>query len=186
MLASPAASNADLYSLTTSQVSVSYTPDLFGANRRAVEATVAQEDVARYELEAAYLTLTSSVVSAAIQDATLHAQIAATEDIVAGQRLTLASFRRQYELGQASQADLATQEAALAQLEASLPPLEKQYRLNRDMLAALLGRTPGEPLDCRFDLASLNLPAALPVSLPARLVEQRPVVCVCVCVCVGR
>jgi len=173
-LASPASSGESLFSLTTAQVTVSYTPDVFGANRRSVESLVAQEDLQRMELEAAYLTLTSNVVSAAIQDALLRAQMTTTKEIIADQRVTLEVFHRQYELGQVSQADLAVQEAAVAQVEATLPALEKQFRINRDLLAALLGRTPGESLDYEFDFTALTLPAALPVSLPARLVEQRP------------
>lgn len=173
-LSSPTASGADLYSLTTTQVSVSYTPDLFGANRRAVESLVAQQDAQRFELEAARLTLVSTVVTTAVQDALLRDQIAATKAIIDDQQRTLDSFRRQAELGQASQADLAAQEALLAQAQASLPPLEKAFEINRDLLASLIGRTPAETPDVRFDLGSVTLPDSLPLSLPARLVEQRP------------
>jgi NodT family efflux transporter outer membrane factor (OMF) lipoprotein len=173
-LASPLQSNANLYDLTTTQVSVSYAPDLFGANRRAVESLAAQQDQQRFELEAARLTLASNVVLAAVQDALLRDEVEGTKAIVANQREILASFRRQRELGQASYADLAAQEALLAQTEATLPPLEKQFRINRDLLSALVGRTPGQPLDVRFDLRALVLPERLPLSLPAQMVEHRP------------
>ena len=173
-LASPTASGISLYTLTTTQVSVSYTPDLFGANRRAVESLVAQQDAQRFELEAARITLASNVATAAIQDASLRAQIEATDKIIANQRAVMASFERQFQLGQASKADLAAQQALLAQSEATRPPLVKAYEVNRDLLAALLGQTPGEPLDDRFDLASMKLPESLPLSVPARLVDQRP------------
>jgi NodT family efflux transporter outer membrane factor (OMF) lipoprotein len=173
-LSSPLESNADIYDLTTTQVSVSYTPDIFGANARAVESLVAQQDQQRFQLEATRLTLASNVVAAAIQDALLRAEIAQTEKVIEDQRQTLASFQRQYQLGQASQADIAAQKALLAQSEAALPPLEKQFRVNRDLLGALLGRTPGEPVDLHFDLDSLSLAEPLPLSLPAQLVRQRP------------
>lgn len=173
-LASPTASGAELYTLTTTQVSVSYTPDLFGANRRAVESLVAQQDAQRFELEAARLTLVSTVVTTAVQDGLLYDQIEATKAIIADQQRSLDSFRRQAELGQASQADLAAQEAQLAQAQAALPPLEKAYALNRDLLASLVGKTPAEAPDVHFDLASITLPASLPLSVPARLVQQRP------------
>ena len=173
-LSSPTASGAELYTLTTTQLSVGYTPDLFGANRRAVEQAAAQEEDQRFELEAARLTLVNSVVAAAVQDALLRDQIKATQEIIKGQGRTLASFQRQLQLGQASQADLAAQEALLAQAQANLPPLEKAFEINRDQLAALVGRTPAQPVDKVFDLSAFTLPASLPVSLPARLVEQRP------------
>ncbi|HLZ84214.1 MAG TPA: efflux transporter outer membrane subunit [Caulobacteraceae bacterium] len=173
-LSSQTASGVSVYDLTTTQVTVTYTPDVFGANRRAVETLVAQADQQRLELEAARLTLASNVVVAAIQDAQYRAQIVETLAIIADQRATLASFERQAELGQASRADIAAQRALLAQVEATLPPLEKQQRVNRDLLAALVGRTPGEGPATEFAFSALTLPDQLPLSLPARLVEQRP------------
>jgi NodT family efflux transporter outer membrane factor (OMF) lipoprotein len=173
-LSSQTASGVSIYNLTTTQVTVSYTPDIFGANRRSVETLVAQADQQRFELEAARVTLASNVVVAAIQDAQYRAQIDETRAIIADQRATLASFERQAELGQVSRADLAAQRALLAQAEATLPPLEKQYRVNRDLLAALIGRTPGEGPAATFEFSGLTLPDRLPLSLPARLVEQRP------------
>ncbi len=174
VLSSPLENGSDLYTLTTTQVSVSYIPDLFGANRRAVESLVAQQDQQRFELEAARLTLATNVVQAAIQDALLREQLEDTKAIVADQRQTLASFQRQYQLGQASSADIAAQEALLAQSEANLPALEKQFQVNRDLLYALVGRTPAEPLQVRFAFKSLTLPDRLPLSLPAQIVEHRP------------
>jgi NodT family efflux transporter outer membrane factor (OMF) lipoprotein len=173
-LSSPLESNAEVFDLTTAQVTVAYTPDLFGANKRAVESLAAQEDQQRFQLEAARLTLASNVVVAAIQDALLRAQIDEAKAVVAGQQSTVASFERQLAHGQASSTDLATQRALLAQTQAALPSLEKQFRINRDLLTALVGRTPGEPLEVRFDLRSLSLPDQLPLSLPAQLVEHRP------------
>jgi NodT family efflux transporter outer membrane factor (OMF) lipoprotein len=173
-LASPLSSNQELYSLTTTQLTVGYSPDLFGANRRTVESLQAQADQQRFELEAARQTLASNVVVAAIQDALLRAQIADNQAIVDEQRRAVASFERQLRLGQVSSADLAAQQALLAQTQAALPPLEKQFGVNRDLLAALVGRTPAEPVELHFDLAALTLPGQLPLSLPAQLVEHRP------------
>ena len=173
-LSSQAASGISDYNLTTTQVSVSYTPDLFGANRRAVESLVAQQDQERFELEAARLTLASNVAQAAIQDALLREEIDSTKVIIAFQQRTFDSYQAQYRLGQVSRADLALQRALLGQSQASLPPLIKSYDANRDLLSALVGRTPGEPLDVKFSFASLGLPERLPLSLPAQLVEHRP------------
>ena len=173
-LASPLANNEDLFNLTTTQVSISYSPDLFGANARTIESLVAEEDLQRYQLAAARLSLASNVVLAAIQDAMLREQITSTQVIIVEQQRLVASFARLHDLGQASQAEVATQQTQLAQVEATLPTLEKQFLINRDLLAALVGRTPGEPLAVTFTVQGLILPTELPVSLPARLVEQRP------------
>jgi NodT family efflux transporter outer membrane factor (OMF) lipoprotein len=172
---SPAtASGALYYSLYTAQLGVSYVPDVFGGTRRTVEGLLAQEEAQRFQRDAAYLTLTSNLVAAAIGEAGLREQIAATEDIIKAEREALDILRRQLALGQVAGQDVAAQEAALAQAEAALPPLNKQLAQQRDLIAALAGRLPSDPPAAHFALAALQLPQDLPVSLPSRLVEQRP------------
>jgi NodT family efflux transporter outer membrane factor (OMF) lipoprotein len=174
VLSSGVASNSTLYNLTTAQLSISYSPDLWGGNRRQVESLVALADAQRFELEATYLTLTSNLVNAAIGEASLRAQIAATQDIVDSQSKIRDSFHRQWSLGNVAESDMAAQDAATEQALATLPPLQKQLAQQRDLLAALSGRAPEQELDAHFDLNTLQLPAVLPLTLPARLVEQRP------------
>ena len=173
-LASPASSGASFYDLTTAQVSVSYTPDIWGANRRAVESLVAQADAQRFQLEATYLTLTTNLVNAAIQEASLRAQMAATQDMIDSQSKILQTIQKQSGAGDASEGAVAAQQAALELTRAGLPPLRKQLALQRDALAVLTGRTPDQELGAQFTLDSLQLPQDLPLTLPARLVEQRP------------
>lgn len=173
-VASGAASNASLYNLTTAQVSVSYVLDLWGGNRRQVESLVAQANQQRYQLEATYLTLTSNVANAAIEEASLRAQIQTTHEIIEAQTRILDTLQRQRTLGDVSDAIVAAQITALEQSKATLPPLDKQLAQQRDLLATLTGRTPDQRIDAQFTLDSLQLPSDLPLSLPAQLVEQRP------------
>jgi NodT family efflux transporter outer membrane factor (OMF) lipoprotein len=114
------------------------------------------------------------VVSAAVQDAALRDEIDATKQMIADQSRILDTLRRLHALGQSSDVDVAAQQALLAQTEATLPSLERQFEANRDALDALVGKTPAEPVLDRFALSAIALPAKLPVSLPARLVAQRP------------
>jgi NodT family efflux transporter outer membrane factor (OMF) lipoprotein len=162
------------FTLQTAQVSVSYMLDVFGGNRRQIESAQALADSQRFDLEAAYLTLTSNVVATAIQEASLRAQIEANETIVRGERDGLAILNRQLALGTIAQTAVMAQQAAVAAAEAQLPPLRKQLALQRDLLAVLAGRSPGEPPAQTFDLAALKLPKDLPVSVPSALVRQRP------------
>jgi NodT family efflux transporter outer membrane factor (OMF) lipoprotein len=172
---SPVTSGTTLYySFYTPQVTVSYAPDVFGGTRRQIESLVATAESQRFELEAAYLTLTSNVVGAAVQEASLRGQIAATEEIVKVDSEGLDILRRQLQLGQVAGADVAAQEAALAQAQAMLPPLQKQLAVERDLLTALVGRFPSQQPAETFELAALRLPQQLPISLPAKLIEQRP------------
>jgi NodT family efflux transporter outer membrane factor (OMF) lipoprotein len=169
-----AASGSPYYSLYTGQVTVSYSPDVFGGTRRQVESLAATAEFQQFQLEAAYLTLTSNVVAAAVQEASLRGQIAATEEIINIQTGSLDILRKQLELGQVAGADVAAVEATLAQAQATLPPLQKQLAVQRDLLTALIGRLPSQEPAEKFELASLQLPQDLPVSLPSQLVDQRP------------
>jgi NodT family efflux transporter outer membrane factor (OMF) lipoprotein len=173
-LASPLSSNQFTYSVFTAQVVVGFTPDVFGGNRRQVESLLGQAEAQRFLLEAAYATLTSNVVAAAIQEASLRAQITATQEIVAISTRSLALVRRQFEFGAVAGLELAAQEAALAQVEQTLPPLRKQLEQNRNLLIVLTGRFPSDDLDQTFELASFELPVDLPVGVASRLVEHRP------------
>ncbi|HXZ00737.1 MAG TPA: efflux transporter outer membrane subunit [Stellaceae bacterium] len=167
-------SGSPYFNLFTPQLSVSYVPDVFGLNRRTVEGLVAQAEAQRYALAATYLTLTSNVAAAAVQEAGLRGQIKATEDIIALERELLELFRVQLSKGQIAEVDVAAQEAALAAAETALPPLQKQLAQQRDLLAALTGRFPSEVPGETFELSGLELPQELPLSLPAQVVEQRP------------
>lgn len=162
------------FSLITNQLTVSFVPDIWGGNFRAVEGLDAVTEQQLFQLEAAYLTLTSNVVTAAIQEASLRGQMAATQRIITIEKNLLEILKRQLNFGQAAKADVLAQEAALAQAEELLPPLEKQLALQRDLLTALAGQYAADEIAQKFDLKHLKLPANLPISLPSKLVDQRP------------
>jgi NodT family efflux transporter outer membrane factor (OMF) lipoprotein len=162
------------YSLYTPQVTVSFVPDVFGGNQRQIESLEAQAENQRFQLEAAYLSLTANVVLAAIQEASLRAQIDATKRVIQAQTEVLTLYNKQLSLGQIAGADVVVQQAALSVSMQLLPPLEKQLAIQRNLLTALVGRFPSEEISQTFTLASLRLPTRLPVSLPSNLVQQRP------------
>jgi NodT family efflux transporter outer membrane factor (OMF) lipoprotein len=167
-------SPSSLFNLYNASVSVSYTLDVFGANRRQLEALRAQVDYEAYQLEAAYLTLTSNIVTTAVKEASLRAQIQATKDIVAALEKQLELVERRFELGAVPRSDVLTQRTALAQQRATLPPLEKQLAQTRHQLSVYVGQLPSENGLPEFELEALRLPEQLPVSLPSSLVRQRP------------
>jgi NodT family efflux transporter outer membrane factor (OMF) lipoprotein len=162
------------FSVQTAQLSVSYVFDVWGGTRRQIESLVAQTEFERFQLEAAYLSLTANVVTAAVTEASLRGQIAATKDIIDVETQELGVLQQQFELGGTSKVAVLAQAATLAQTRATLPPLEKQLALERNLLADLAGLFPSQDLGATFDLAALHLPPDLPVSLPSKLVEQRP------------
>ena len=162
------------YNFHTAQVTVGFVPDVFGANHRQVESLQAQADAAHYQLDAAYITLASNVVAAALQEASTRAQIDAVQTIIRSNQRSLQIMSRQLQLGYAARLDIAQQQLALAQARALLPPLERQLAQTRDLIRALAGNAPDEDVPETFTLDSLHLPERLPLSLPSRLIEQRP------------
>lgn len=168
------ASGAPVYNLYTPQVTVSYVPDIFGSNRRQVESLAAQADAQRFQLDATYLSLTANVVIAAIQNAALRAQIEATQHVIALEQQSVEVLERELELGAVAEVDVYALEAALAQLQATLPPLSRQLETTRDQLAVLTGRLPGEYQPPTLALDQIELPEDLPLGLPSQLVERRP------------
>lgn len=168
------ASSSLYYSLYTPQLAISFVPDVFGLNRRTVESLKAQQEQVRFALAATHITLSSDVVAAAIQEASLRAQIDATRQLIEINTHMLDVLRKQFEKGYVGRLDVAAQESQLAQVTATLPPLLKQLAQNRDLLITLSGGLPNEDLAEKFELSSLQLPQELPLSLPSQLVEQRP------------
>lgn len=173
--ASQAPHNEPLYyNFHTAQLTVGYIPDVFGANWRQVESLQAQAQAQRFALEAAYMTLASTVVSAVVQEASLREQLAAVHAIVEENRKALEILQRQLQQGFVMRADVAAQEAQYAQSLALLPPLEKQLEQTRDLLRALVGNAPDQDVASDVRLDTLQLPRELPQAVPSKMIDQRP------------
>jgi NodT family efflux transporter outer membrane factor (OMF) lipoprotein len=162
------------FTLYNASVRVSYTLDLFGSTRRQLEALGAQVDYQHFQYEAAYLSLTANIVTTAIQEAALRAQISTTREILDANQKLLDLVQRQFELGAVPKTSVLFQKSQLAITKTALPPLEKQLAFTRHALSVLAGQLPGKGQLPAFNLDSLHLPEELPVSLPSSLVRQRP------------
>lgn len=166
--------SAGIFNLYNASVNVSYNLDIFGATRKQIASLQAQVDYQRFQWEAAYLTLTSNIVTTAINEASVRAQIAATNELIAAQQQQLNIVQKQVGLGGASQMDVLSQQTTLAQTQATLPPLQKTASQLRNTLAVLVGAFPSQANLPNLQLEQLRLPTRLPVSLPSSLVQQRP------------
>ena len=167
-------SGASLFNLYNASVDVSYMLDVAGGNRRQLEALEAQVDYQNYQLAGAHLALTSNIVTAAISEASLRAQLQATRDILAAEQEVVRRVQRQYQLGGVARLDLVAVQSQAAQTEATIPPLESALAQARHQLAVLIGRLPSEASIPEFNLDTLHLPEDIPVTLPSELVRQRP------------
>jgi NodT family efflux transporter outer membrane factor (OMF) lipoprotein len=163
-----------IFNLFTLTGTVSYALDVFGGERRAVEALSAQVDYQRYATLGTYLTLSGNIVNTAIARAAYAAQIDATERLIELEKEQVTITQAQVSAGTAPYANLLTVRSLLASAEATLPPLRQRLDQTDHLLAALTGHTPADRALPVFALGDLTLPVDLPVSLPSEMVRQRP------------
>jgi NodT family efflux transporter outer membrane factor (OMF) lipoprotein len=162
------------YSVASGQLSVSFALDVFGGNRRRVESLTAQAEAQYFEVEAAYLTLTSKIALAAIAEASLRDEIRSAETSVSVGRDVLGILKQQADAHEATLVDVSTQDVALSQFEQNLQSLKKRLAVGRNLMAALAGGLAGDGIQEKFEFACLQLPKELPLSLPADVVRRRP------------
>ena len=162
-----------VYGLQTAQLSVGFTPDIFGGNRRQVESLRSIANAQEYQLDALRITIATNVIAAAVQEAVLREQLGMAKEVAEAARLQLMHFKKMAELGYISGIDLANQEAAYAQAAGLVPAIKKMREQALDLLSTLCGQLPSQQL-LLPDLDSIRIPAKLPNALPSTLVEQRP------------
>jgi len=153
--------------------SVSFTISA-GIVTRRIEQQAALEQAQSYQLQAAYLTLTGSAVAEVITIASVRAQMKAVEDILADDQTNLDLVRNELRAGTATDLDVETASSQLASDRTLLPPLRQQLNVAQHALAVLTGKTPAGWTPPDFDLETLSLPEAVPVSVPSDLMHQRP------------
>jgi NodT family efflux transporter outer membrane factor (OMF) lipoprotein len=168
------ANDALLYGLITPQLDIAYEPDLFGLHRRTRESLKAQEQAVRFQMLAAWTSLTTNVVVTAVDRASLHAQRNATRQLVKLEQQSLDILKLRLQKGDASGLDVSAQQAQLAQSVLAAQALDKQLAVTQHRLDVLLGAFPDHRPEQEFSLADLQLPTSVPVSLPTTLVAQRP------------
>jgi len=162
------------FGLLNGSVAVSYALDIFGANRRLIESLNAQVEYENWQLQGARLMLAGNVVSAAIRQAELRAQIDLTHQMLTLQEQELSIIEHRVEAGGLAAYNISQQRTLVEQTRALIPPLEQQLDVANHQLAVLVGKPPSEAHIEGPTLDQLHLPADLPVSLPSALVRQRP------------
>ncbi len=164
-----------VFNLFNASLNASYVLDFFGGIRRQIQGLQSQVEYQYFELRAAYLSLTSNIVTTAITIASLHRQICVTKQLICEQAEQLSIIKKQFNLGGVSKIEVVAQQTQLAQTRATLPPLEKNWTQTRHLLAILVGAFPSQThIIPSLDLNELHLPTKLPLSVPSSLVRQRP------------
>ncbi len=153
---------------------LTYNLDYTGGVKRSLERQAALAERARHELDAAYLAVTGEAVLQALRIASLKAQIATLDSLIAEDEHTLKLVQTALDEGSVPRADLVTARSQLASDRTRLPPLRQELARSRHALALVLGKAAAEAEPPDLDLDTLRLPGALPVSLPSELVRRRP------------
>lgn len=162
------------FDLVNAGLGFRYQLDLAGGNRRALEALAAKSEYRRHELQGAQLAVAGSIVSAAINQAMLAAQVEAMQALIQTQEEQLRLTGERVRLGNAAESDLLALRSQLEQTRAGLPALHKQVQQQSNLLAVLTGIPPGTGSQAIFGLNEFTLPRQLPHVLPSQLVRRRP------------
>ncbi|MBZ9995898.1 efflux transporter outer membrane subunit [Mesorhizobium sp. BH1-1-4] len=164
-----------IYSQYQSGFDASWELDLFGANRRGVEAARYDVDASEQELRSTLLTLVGDVASYYAQARGYQARIALARRSAASQRQTAELTRTMAQAGTATAADVAKAMGQASSTEASVPTLEASYAEAVHRLSVLTGRPPAalsERLKRSAPIPAPRLP--IPTGIPADILLSRP------------
>jgi NodT family efflux transporter outer membrane factor (OMF) lipoprotein len=154
--------------------SLAYDLDIFGHLRRTIESQAAQTSRARHEMLDVYVTLVDQVVVTAFNLAAAAEQIEVTRKLISDQQQQYDLTHTLEDAGKVARTETLQARAQLETTRATLPTLEKQRDVYRNALLKLLGKAPAEDALPAIALQEFHLPTQLPVSLPSKLVRQRP------------
>jgi NodT family efflux transporter outer membrane factor (OMF) lipoprotein len=154
---------------------VSYEVDLFGRVRRSVEASRADAQAVAAARDNLKVTVAAETARAYAQVCTLGEQLAvARHALEVVSRESQISVNRR-EAGAGSEFDVVRTQVLVAQVRATIPPLEGQRRSAIFQLAAVLGRTPAHaPVEAETCVTPPRLVALIPVGDGAALLKRRP------------
>ncbi|TWB39121.1 efflux transporter outer membrane subunit [Nitrospirillum pindoramense] len=166
--------HSPIFYLYSVGATISYSLDLFGGDRRQVEADDAKAEAAAYRTAAAYVMVTGNTAVQAVTLAAASDAAQATAAAIDADREALAAARAGLAAGALPGTAVTAAEARLAQDEALLPDLRQRAAAAQNALAVLAGVAPADWRSPPLSLADLAAPANLPLSLPSQLVRQRP------------
>jgi NodT family efflux transporter outer membrane factor (OMF) lipoprotein len=158
----------------TAVLSVSYRLDFWGRDKNEAERAFDIAHQRAADARAAQLELEVNVVRAYVDFAEQYALLDIATDVLARQRQLADLARRRLAGGIGTQLDLSQAEAPLPEYEGQIDARREAIELDRNRLAALVGKGPGAGTTLVQPTLSLSAPAALPSTVPAELIGHRP------------
>jgi NodT family efflux transporter outer membrane factor (OMF) lipoprotein len=149
--------------------------DVFGGNRRAVEAADADIDAYVESRHDVLVTLLSEVALNYVELRGAQQRLIIARENIVLQKDTVDLTQVRYKAGFVSELDIAQAQALLANTEAEVPTLETSIRQSIYQLSLLLAQQPDALLK---ELESVKpiptVPPRIPVGLPSDLLRRRP------------
>ncbi|MBU2551362.1 MAG: efflux transporter outer membrane subunit [Proteobacteria bacterium] len=153
---------------------VSFEIDMWGRLARAEEAARADLLKAEENRRTVAQSVVAEAIGAYLEIESYERRIEITGKSIDNFRRGLALVERRYERGLATLLSLKQARRALAQAEASLPPLRQELGLAQQKLAVLLGRYPKTSPPRRQPEDYFRRLAPVPAGLPSELLLRRP------------
>ncbi len=158
-----------------SGLDASWEADLFGANRRSVEASKYGMDAAEEDLRNTLVTLIGDVATNYVEARGYQARIALAKRTAASQRETARLTRNKFEAGASSAVDLSNASGQAASTEADIPDLEASYAKSVHRLSVLTGRAPAALAERMKPVKAIPKPKLpIPTGIPADILLTRP------------
>ncbi|MHC4517376.1 MAG: efflux transporter outer membrane subunit [Planctomycetota bacterium] len=155
-------------------VSVSYLVDLWGKLRRSERAAWADMLAAEANQEALVNSLVATVIQARIDIAMAQRRLAIAKANTESRQRTFDITERRYRGGLVGPVDVRLARANLESARAQEPAVELSLAMARHALDVLVGRQPGVSPDLPEQLPPMPTLEAVPVGVPAALLDRRP------------
>ncbi len=159
--------------LNSVNVNFGWELDIWGRVRRLNEAAKAQYLASEDARRGVLLSLVSDVATTYFSLRELDEELAISKKTVAAFQETYNLYKRKLDEGAASAVEASYAEAALGQVAAQVPELERRIESTENQLNLLLGRNPG-PVPRGEALAAQPVPPEIPAGLPSDLLQRRP------------
>ena len=165
--------NTSTNNLHSVNVNFSWELDIWGRVRRLNEAAKAQYLASEDARRGVLLSLVSDVATTYFSLRELDEELAISKKTVAAFQETYNLYKRKLDEGAASAVEAAYAEAALGQVAAQVPEIERRIESTENQLSLLLGRNPG-PIPRGETLAAQPVPPEIPAGLRSELLQRRP------------
>ncbi len=168
-------SDGDAFSLYKAGFDASWEIDVFGANRRELEAAVAQTESSVESLRDVKVSLLAELARNYVELVGTRSRIAIARQNLQAQKETAELIRARLDAGWVSELDLTRAQAQVSAIASVIPAFEALEAQSQHRLELLLALEPGSLNTELFKSTAIPAaPAEIPVGLPTEILARRP------------